>query len=155
MGWLRALAKDFILFCKLVQPLPSSLQSPLCASTIALAALAIARILTRHTCPHCQCPLCCHCHCSPATHVTVAIALPPSPSSSLATLIANAIPLITACHSHCRRHCPRCRLPSTHVAIAITLATITIAIVIACHPLCCLLCYGSTLVLIWEFCIFQ
>jgi hypothetical protein len=28
MGWSRALTKDFILFCKLVQPSPSSLQLP-------------------------------------------------------------------------------------------------------------------------------
>jgi hypothetical protein len=48
-------------------------------------------ILARHPCCHCHCPLCHRHHCSPANLVIVSIALPPSPSLSLATLIAATI----------------------------------------------------------------
>jgi hypothetical protein len=44
-------------------------------------------ILARHPRCHRHCPLCCRCRCSPANLVTVSIALPPSPSLLLATLI--------------------------------------------------------------------
>jgi hypothetical protein len=81
----------------------------------------------------------------PTTLVTIAIAMPPSPSLLLATLIAVTIALIVTHHSHHRHHCPCCHSPTTLVTIAITLATIAFAIIIACcpgchcnHPLCCL-----------------
>jgi hypothetical protein len=48
-------------------------------------------ILARHPCHHPHCPLCCHRRCSPAILVTISIALLPSPSLSLATLIAATV----------------------------------------------------------------
>jgi hypothetical protein len=59
-------------------------------------------ILTRHPRCHRHCPLCHHRRCLPTNLVTVSIALPPSPSLSLATLIAATvvaavITLIVAC----------------------------------------------------------
>jgi hypothetical protein len=81
---------------------------------------------------------------SPAIVISVAIALAPL-----------AIALFVACHRHCRcycpcrprncplrrppprrrRHCPCCRhrLPATLVAITIALATLAIALLVACH----------------------
>jgi hypothetical protein len=137
MGWSRAVTKDFILFCKLVQPLTSSLQLP----------------SSRH----------CHCSCNPChrLHPCPPPLLPlPLPSLSPLPLLAcqpchhlhcfATLTLLVACHPHCRhscccRHRPRCRLSCTLVTVAITLATVTIAIIIACHPhhhqncpLCCL-----------------
>jgi hypothetical protein len=120
--------KDFILFFKLVQPLPSSLQLP----------------SSRHR----------HCSCCPRHHPHPRP--PPSspsplPSLSTSPLLAcqpchplhrlAALTLLAACHPHCRHsrhrhHRPRCRSPQTLVAVAIALATVTIAIVIACHPCC-------------------
>jgi hypothetical protein len=123
MGWSRALTKDFILFCKLVQPSPSSLQLP--------------SLCHRHcSCHPCHCP-----HPCPPP-------LLPSPLPSLlpSPLLAHKpchrlhcladLTLFVACHPHCRHSCrhhhrPCCRSPSTLVAIAI-------AIVIAHHPhRCC------------------
>jgi hypothetical protein len=74
----------------------------LCAIAIALATLAIARILARHPRCHRHFPLHCRCRCLPANLVTVSITLLPSPSSLLATLIAatvlaTAIDLVVAC----------------------------------------------------------
>jgi hypothetical protein len=137
MGWSRALTKDFILFCKLVQPSPSSSQLP--------------SSCYRHcSCHPCHCPHPCLPPLSPS----------PLPSSLPSSLLARqpchhlhrlaTLTLFVACHPHPRhsrrcRHCPRCRSPRTLVAIAITLATIAITIVITCHPhhrcnrpLCCL-----------------
>jgi hypothetical protein len=126
MGWLRALTKDFILFCRLVQPLPSSSQLP----------------SLRHR--HCSCRPCHRLHPRPPT-------LLPSPLPSLlpSLLLARqpchhlhclaALTLLVTCHPHrchsCHhRHRLCCHSPRTLVAIAIALATIVIAIVIACHP---------------------
>ncbi len=102
---------------------------------VAVVTLAIALILAHHPHCHCHCPLCC-CHgCLPTTHVTIAIALPPSPSLLPATLITAATPLIITHHSHCHRHCHQCCcLPTAFIGIAITLATVSIAITITCHP---------------------
>ncbi len=128
MGWLRALTKDFVLFCKLVQPSPSSLQSP--------------SLHHRHR-------SCCPCHCPHPRP-------PPSSPSPLPSLLPlpllacqpchhlhclAALTLLVAyhphpCHSRCRRHRPRCRSPHTLVAVTIALATIAIAIFIARHPCC-------------------
>jgi hypothetical protein len=126
MGWSRALTKDFILFCKLVQPSPSPLQLP----------------SLRHR----------HHSCRPH-HRPNPSPLPSSPSplpSSLPSPLLARQPchrlhrlatftLLVACHPHCRhsrchRQYPRCCLPHTLVTIAIALATIAIAVVIACHP---------------------
>jgi hypothetical protein len=137
MGWLRALTKDFILFCKLVQPSPSSLQLP----------------SLRHR--HCTC---CPCHFPhprppPLSPLPLPSLLPSpllthQPCHRLHRLAA--LTLLAACHPHCRHscrrcYCPCCCSPRTLIAIAITLATIAIAIVIAHHPrrrcnrpLCCL-----------------
>jgi hypothetical protein len=126
MGWLRALTKDFILFCKLVQPSPSSLQLP-------------------SSCHH-------HCSCRPChrPHPCPPPSLPsPLPSLSPSPLLPRqpchrlhrlaALTLLVACHPHChhshrRRHRPRCCSPCTLVPVAISLATVAIAIVIARHP---------------------
>ncbi len=118
--------KDFILFCKLVQPLPSSLQLPSS----------------------------CHCHCScrprhrPHPHPPPLL-LSPLLSLSLLPLLARqpchrlhrlaALTLLVACHPHCRhsccrRHRPCCCSPRTLVAVTIALATLLatrVAIVIA------------------------
>jgi hypothetical protein len=48
-------------------------------------------ILARHPCCHRHCPLCRHRRCLPTNLVTVSIALPPSPSLLLATLIATTV----------------------------------------------------------------
>jgi hypothetical protein len=118
------------------------------AIAIALAAFTIALILARHPPCHRHCPLCPRRSCMPAIHFTVAIAMPPSPSSSPTNFIAVATTLIFAHHSCCLRHCPCCcHLPTTLVAIAI-------ALVFACHPcprchcpFCCLsLHFPATLV---------
>jgi hypothetical protein len=118
MGWSRALTKDFILFCKLVQPSPSSLQLPSLGHC-------------HRSCRPCHCP---HPHPPP---------LLPSPLPSLLPLPLLArqpchhlhhlvtLTLLVACHPHChhsrrRRHCPCCHLPRTLIAIAIALATIAL-----------------------------
>jgi hypothetical protein len=128
MGWSRAPTKDFILFCKLVQPLPSSLQLP-------------------SSCHR-------HCSCRPRHHPHPR--LPPLLSLPLPSLLPlpllarqpchhlhclATLTLLVACHPHHRHsrrrhHRPRCCSPRTLVAVAIALTTITIAIVIACHPRC-------------------
>jgi hypothetical protein len=114
MGWLRSLTKDFILFCKLVKPSPSSLRLP---------------SLRHHhrSCRPCHCP-----HPLPPP-------LLPSPLPSLLPLplltrqpchrlhCLDALTLFAARHPHChhshrRRHRTRCCSPSTLVAIAIALA---------------------------------
>jgi hypothetical protein len=129
MGWSRVLTKDFILFCKLVQPSPSSSKVP--------------SLLHRH----CSCQPCHHPHPCPPPLLPL-----PLPSSSPLSLLARqpchclhclaALTLFVARHHHCHhsrccRHCPHCCSPSTLVAVAIALTTVAIAIVIACHP-CCL-----------------
>jgi hypothetical protein len=128
MGWLRALTKDFIIFCKLVQPSPSSLQLP----------------SLRHCHRSCRPRHCLHPHPPPSLPL-------PLPSLSPSPLLARqachrlhhlaALTLLVACHPHCcHRHCrchrSCCCSPRTLVAIAIALSTVTIAIVIACHPCC-------------------
>jgi hypothetical protein len=111
---------------------PPPCNRPLCAIAIALAALAIAHILTRHPCCHCHCPLHCRCRCLPANLVTISIALPPSPSLLLATLIvatvvAAAIALIVAR--------PACSLPlpslSPPLPLPLLLLTTLVAVAIA------------------------
>jgi hypothetical protein len=135
--------KDFILFCKLVQPLPSSLQLP----------------SLRHR--HCSCRPrhCPHPHPPPLSPLPLPSLLPSPllprhPCHCLHRLAA--LTLLVTCHphcrhSHCRRHCPSCCSPRTLVAIAIALATVAIAFVIACHPhrhcnrpLCCLCLHSPT-----------
>jgi hypothetical protein len=136
MGWSRVLTKDFILFCKLVQPSPSSSNCPLRAIAIILATLAIARILACHPHHHRHCPLCHHCHCLLANLVTISIALPPSPSLPLATLIAAtvvaaAIALVVAHPAPSLPSpllLPPSPLPSSLLA---TLVAITIALFVA------------------------
>jgi hypothetical protein len=148
MGWSRALTKDFILFCKMVQPLPSSSQLP-------------SSCHCHRSCRPCHCP-----HPRPPP-------LLPSPLPSLlpSPLLARQpchrlhclapLTLLVACHPHCRHscrhcHCPRCCSPCTlvAVAVAIALATVIIAIVIACHPCCrcnhplCRLCLHSPATLV-------
>jgi hypothetical protein len=86
-------------------PLPCN--RPLCTIAIALAALAIALIIAHHPCRHRHCALHHRRCCLPAILVTITIALPPSPSLPLATLIAIAIALIVARQSCCRHHCPQ------------------------------------------------
>jgi hypothetical protein len=130
MGWLRVLTKDFILFCKLVQPSPSSLQLPSLRHR--------HRYCRPRHCPH-PCP-------------------PPSLPLPLPSLLPLPLPLLTCQPCHClhrlatltlfiarhphrrhsrhRRHRPCCHSPRTLAAVAITLATIAIAIVIARHPRC-------------------
>jgi hypothetical protein len=126
MGWSRALTKDVILFCKLVQPSPSSSQLP-------------------SSCHH-------HCSCRPRhrPHPCPPPSSPsPLPSLSPLPLLARqpchrlhrlaALTLLVACHPHCRHshrrcHFPCCCSPRTLVAVAIALATVAIAIVIARHP---------------------
>jgi hypothetical protein len=126
MGWSRALTKDFILFCKMVQPLPSSLQSPsLChchcscrpchrphprpppSSPSPLPSLSLLPLLARQPCHHLHC----------LAALTLLVAFPPHHR-----------------HSRCRCHRPRCCSPCTLVAVAIALATVAIAIIIARHP---------------------
>jgi hypothetical protein len=132
MGWSRALTKDFVLFCKLVQPLPSSLQLPS---------------------SHHRHRSCCPCHC---LHPHPPPTLPlPLPSLLPLPLLARqpchrlhclaALTLLVACHPHCChsrccRHRPRFCSPHTLIAVTIALATIAIAIVIAVHPRCCCNC---------------
>jgi hypothetical protein len=118
--------KDFILFCKLVQPSPSSLQLPSSCHR------------------HCSCRPC-HCPhpCPPPSLPLPLPSLLPSPLLAcqpchhlhcLATLTLFVARHPHGRHSHCCRHCPHCCSPRTLVAVAITLATIAITIVIACHP---------------------
>jgi hypothetical protein len=136
MGWSRALTKYFTYFVDWSSHHPLPRNCPLCAIAIALVALAIARILTRQTCCHCHCPLCCHRRCLPANLVTISIALPPSPSSSLATLIAAtvvtaAIALVVAClapSSPSPLLLPPSSLPSSLLA---TLVAVVIALFVA------------------------
>jgi hypothetical protein len=108
--------KEFILFCKLVQPSPSSLQLP----------------SSRHRHRHRSCRP------RHRPHPRPPPSLPsPLPSSSPSPLLAHqpchrlhrlaALTLLVACHPHRhhsrrRRHCPRCRSPRTLIAVAITLA---------------------------------
>jgi hypothetical protein len=109
-------------------PLP--LNCPLCTIVLVLPPLPLssslpATLVALATALH---------HCMPASFVTIDIALPPSPSSSLAHLRRH-------CPHRCRhsrrcRHLPRCCLPTTFVAVTIAFATIAITIVIACHPRC-------------------
>jgi hypothetical protein len=118
--------KDFILFCRLVQPSPYSLQ-------------LLSSCHRHRSCRPCHRP---HPH-PPASSPSPLPTLLPSP------LLARqpchrlhclaALTLLVACHPHCRhsrrrRHRPRCRLPRTLVAVAIALATVAITIVIARHP---------------------
>jgi hypothetical protein len=102
MGWLRVLTKVLFYFVNWSSHRPPPRNCPLHAIAIALAALAITRILTCHPCCHRHCPLFCRRRCLPSNLVTVSIALPPSPSLLLATLIAAtvltaAIALVVAC----------------------------------------------------------
>jgi hypothetical protein len=126
LGWSRVPTKDFILFCRLVQPSPSCSQLP----------------SSRH--PHCSS------HPRHRPHPRPPTSLPlPLPSSLVSPLLARqpchrlhrlaALTLLVACHPHrrhsrCRRHPPRCRSPRTLFAVAIALATVAIAIDIARHP---------------------
>jgi hypothetical protein len=130
-------------------PLPCN--CPLCVIALTLAALAIACILSDHPCHHCHCPLCCCCHCSPAILVTVVIALPPSPTSSLPTLITVAIPLIVACHSHATTIAlvvgclpPLLPLPFLLPPLPSPLSLLTTRVTVCNHPLCCLCLHSPT-----------
>jgi hypothetical protein len=82
-------------------------------------------ILTRHPCRHRHCPLLRRRRCSPANLVIISIALLPSPSLSLATLIATkgvaaAIALVVACPA-----------PSSSLLLATLIATTVVAAAIA------------------------
>jgi hypothetical protein len=116
MGWLRALTKDFILFCKMVQPSPSSSQLP--------------SLRHRHR----------SCRPSHRPHPRPPPSLPsPLPSSLPSPLLTRqpchclhrlaALTLLVAYHPHrrnSRRRChrPRCRLPRTTVSAAIIVTAV-------------------------------
>jgi hypothetical protein len=87
-------------------------------------------IFAHHPCCHRHCPFCRRRHCSPANLVTVSIALPPSPSLLLATLIpaavvAAAIALVVA------RSAPSSSLLLATLIAATVIAT-AITLVVAC-----------------------
>jgi hypothetical protein len=88
-------------------------------------------ILACHPCCHRHCPLCRCRHCSPTNLVTVSIALPPSPSLLLATLIAATV--IVAAIALVVVHLAPSSSSLLATLIAATVVAIAIALVVT-HP---------------------